>query len=64
MINEKGGLCFYATRGIKPEPLQDDQIQAQISKNKEAILKHGGKILDEPAKTVDFYEFNEGKEWI
>lgn len=27
VINEKGGLCFYATRGIKPEPLADDQIQ-------------------------------------
>jgi len=39
-------------------------IQAQINKNKESILKHGGKILDEPAKTLDFYEFNEGKEWI
>jgi len=44
--------------------LQGDEIQATINKNKESILKHGGKILDEPAKTVDFYEFNEGKEWL
>ena len=28
------------------------------------MVKHGAKILDEGAKNQEFYEFNEGKEWI
>ena len=30
VVNDKGGLCFYATWGIKPEPLPLNEIELQI----------------------------------
>lgn len=68
VIQENGGLCFYATRGIKPA-VKEVITTAVTPKSKKgsaikSILKKNVQ-LEVPTMTIydDFVEFNDGKEW-
>lgn len=67
---ENGGLCFYATRGIKPTIKEvlttKTEIPSGSGKNSKikSILKKM-KTIEVPTQTIyhDYNEFNEGKEF-
>lgn len=67
---ENGALCFYATRGIKPEVKEVLTTKAAItpkSKNSavKSILKKNATV-DIPTHTIyhELHEFNDGKEFF
>lgn len=61
-LNKGGGMCFWATRGLKPEPWEETEEEKMRYEQMNLMEKL---LADSKGPKIhDFYEFNEGKEWF